>query len=481
MLYKSYGETKNIGFAVASLFVLILLVEYLSLIFLGDLGDNFLKFLEGQLFVVYLFALYFAIRLVGLWHLFTMFLLTFGLFLLSRPILDVLGYQYSYIVESLVQIDVPVLIRIEIVMILSFAVLVFQFCFLYFVKFEDVNFKPPSLAIDYDLISLGKFLMIFSSPLVIYRSYQQIMLIKTLGYGALFSGEVQQADMNPIVRLSITFFSIGYYFFIGGKPSKKVFLGYSIFYLGLSLLNLIIGSRMGIVLNVLFILWYLHAVYGQKFKFKKIFFYCLIAVIGLQVIALKRISTEVDMGLGEMIFSFFSFQGISMITLAIYIQYGSTFVPHNIPYVLDPLYYGINVIFNPWLLRAGQSVETISVRSDFGHHLTYSMNENYYLSGYSMGTSFISELYEFGIFGVFFGCILLVWLMTYFSRKVKVNKYLLMFSMIIVSHVLASPRGNFFYNTYIFFRLILMMVIVYYIYLLFKKVKNQLFIQKTVA
>ncbi|WP_237028759.1 O-antigen polysaccharide polymerase Wzy [Pedobacter steynii] len=456
------------------MFVFILLIEYVSLIFFDDLGDGFLKLLEGQLLVIYLFAIFFAIRLVGLWHLFTMFLLTFGLFLLSRPILDVLGYQYSYIVESLVQVDVPMLIRIEIVMVLSCSILIFQICFLYFVRFEDVNFSLPSLKTDQNLISLGKFLMISSSPLVLFRSYQQIMLIKTLGYGALFSGEVQQADMNPIVRLSITFFSIGYYFIIGGKPSKKKFIGYSFFYLGLSMLNLIIGSRMGIVLNVLFILWYLHAVYGQKFKFKKIFLYFTVAIICLQVVALKRISSEVDMGIGEMIFSFFSFQGISMITLAIYIQYGSTFVAHTVPYVLDPLYYGINVIFNPWLLRAGQSVETIAVRSDFGHHLTYSMNENYYLSGFSLGTSFISELYEFGIFGVLFGCVLLTWLITYFSRKVKVSKYLLIFSMLIVSHVLSTPRGNFFYNTYILFRLILMMIIIYYIYILFKKIKNQL-------
>lgn len=109
-------------------------------------------------------------------------------------------------------------------------------------------------------------------------------------------------------------------------------------------------------------------------------------------------------------------------------------MPHTYPFFLDSLIGGM-------LPAAGQSLETLQIRSSIGHQLVYTINPNYYLAGNSMGTSFITEAYEFGIIGVIISAFVFVKVILLFEKSIaksRIGKYFLFYMFTII---VLSPRG----------------------------------------
>lgn len=162
----------------------------------------------------------------------------------------------------------------------------------------------------------------------------------------------------------------------------------------------------------------------------------------LQVIALTRTNSEIsEISLVSLLQLFFISQSTSFYVLPLYIQYKTSIIDYNYPFILDPIIGGFTG-------ATGQSYETLEVRSSLGHQLIYSLNPEYYLNGYSLGTTSIAELYEFGIVGILLGAILFAWMVYHFNYMVDKHRGYLLFSMIIFFALISSPRANFFPSLY---------------------------------
>lgn len=87
----------------------------------------------------------------------------------------------------------------------------------------------------------------------------------------------------------------------------------------------------------------------------------------------------------------------------------------------------------------GQSYEVLATRSGLGHQLIYTINPSYYLNGFSLGSSSVTELYEFGLLGVGLGAILFAWIINKIETM-KINRYYLFFSFEIFYWIVSSSE-----------------------------------------
>lgn len=436
--------------------VVILLFEYL---FTGS-STTFTSFLELQLAVIYFFALIQSFIKFGIFNCYSIFLLTTGLFNFMKIFLGWMigdNYREAY---SLIHINLPENVVQEMLILYGSFLIALHCTYLFFwekwrVKFETEHRK---IVIDTSLLKLGKQVMFIFSIFALWRCYVEIEYI--LKNGQLIYLEGSSGIPIPfLVRLFCIFFQVGYMMVLASLPPKNVFLKYSLFYLLTQLPYVMIGLRGVFVVVILFILWYLYTIYDYKISLKKILLPAATFIIFLQIVAITRVGEEVSHSIFMLLPLFLTSQSQSMYVLGLYIQYKDSIMAHNSPFILDTLI--------GWMTGAdGQSLEVLDARSSLGHQLVYSLNPDYYLSGMSLGTTNIAELYEFGILGVIIGGILYAIFLARFALKVKYSRTWLLFSFFLFSSIALSPRAAYFPSLYSFIRIL----IVYFIIIIINKI-----------
>lgn len=434
----------------------ILLFEYL---FTGS-STSFTSFLELQLAIIYFLALFQSFVKFGIFNCYSIFLLTTGLFNFMKIFLGWMigdNYREAY---SLIHINLPEDVVQEMLILYGLFLITLHCTYLFFevkwhVKYET---KHRKIVMDTSLLKLGKQVMFIFSIFALWRCYVEIEYI--LRNGQLIYLEGSSGIPIPfLVRLFCIFFQVGYMMVLASLPPKNVFLKYSLFYLLTQLPYVLIGLRGVFVVVILFILWYLYTIYDYKISLKKILLPGVIFVVFLQIVAITRVGGEISQSVFMLLPLFLTSQSQSMYVLGLYIQYKDSIMAHNYPFIFDTLV--------GWTTGAdGQSLEVLDARSSLGHQLVYSLNPDYYLSGMSLGTTNIAELYEFGILGVIIGGILYAIFLTKFTLNVKYSRTWLLFSFFLFSSIALSPRGAYFPSLYSFIRIL----IVYFIIVIVDKI-----------
>ena len=387
------------------LWTIIFSLEYLAI----NNQVGYTNFLEIQLLLFYSFILYKAIKRYGLLDFFTIFLLVLALFSFMGIFFSIFTSHSYKQTPTFIDTDYPEDITQKVILIYLLFLGTIHLSYNYFShknkllesKVNTVSEYITEKSTDKFLFNIGKKIMIVFFCFVFYRSYLEVQLL--LGdRGLLYILGTSNLGLPTYLRYFTAIFQSGYLFILASYPPKKQFLKYSIIYVLILMPGMIIGNRAEFAVTLLFLIWYLYKMYNQKFNYLKLFISGIGFVMLFQIIAIVRVGDKVVVNTFELITTFFTYQSSSLDVLELYIEHKNDLEGLNLnyPFILDPLVAGFTGL-------SGQSLEVLETRSSLGHHLIYLLNPEYYLSGFSGGTTSIAELYQFGILGVSIGAIFL--------------------------------------------------------------------------
>ncbi len=442
-----------------ALFLLIFIIEGIYILLYNTLGNNFTIILIWELFLLYIVSIIYSIRTYGISNIFSLFLLCLGLFNFQKFFWDgILHLNFRY-ADSLIRINLPESVVQKTILIYCIFTLFVSWTYVSIRSRSELNFFGFHNSTDIKLLNAGTTLFYITIPFVLYKSYLEVSGLIGKSYTEFYVGE--NSESIPFyLRLALLIFQVAYMIFLGSRPPVKKFYWFSILYLITIIPYLFIGLRANFAVAIIFLFWYYNEVYKIKIPYKKIIPILFGLLIIFQYISISRTNSNRSGNVIEMVPQFLYEQSQSMYVLALYVQYKENIIPNSRPFLLDPFFSG----FYP----SGQSVEVAKERSSLGHSLTFSLSQDYYLSGASLGTNFIAELYEFNIWGIVFGAIFFGYIIFFFEKKMKKSNLYFMFSFAILQYILLAPRSSYFINVYFILKILLVYIFVLFLFRIYK-------------
>ena len=246
------------------------------------------------------------------------------------------------------------------------------------------------------------------------------------------------------------------------KPSKKMSIFTLIIYVASAIPMTLIGSRKGIILNILFFVVYfllrdsLEIDYSQKWirKKEKILVVIMIPLIigGAGIIDMLRGDKSVDdnFSVVDLASDFFYGQGTTYKTILQSIVHQDELIQKDSQFytlapITDYIFYGTigQKLFGTNDLGYGNNINKVYYGANLSHDISYEVYVDKYFEGNGRGSSYIAELYlDFGYIGVaffsiFIGCFLS------FSYEIA-KKHWLFFAFLLLSFltIYFMPRDS---------------------------------------
>ena len=447
-------------------FMIVLVLEGMIIFNNVNWGVEFSQALIFQLIILYCLVLYRSFKRFGINNVFTLFLLCLGLFNFQKFFWDWVLNQNFRRAESLISIDLSeIVVQKTLYTYLVFTTIVFLSYNFFYNKNKLKQFSFFNLVTDYKLYNAGLTVFILSLPFAIAKSYIEFITLFGKSYTEYYTDDANLATPFYLRLLSL-FFQVAYMIVLASIPKRRYFLIVSGLYLLTILPYLFIGLRANFAVTLLFMFWYYTSIYNIKVRLHKLIIPLVVLLSVLQVVAIKRnLNEDSNISFFTLIPSFLYEQSQSMYVLSLYIQYRDEIIHNQLPYLLDPLI--------SWLYPSGQSLEVVNSRSSLGHNLTYSLSPGYYLSGSSLGTNFIAELYEFGLLAIILGAVLFSYFILIFEKNVFKKRVFLFLSLVILQYFFLVPRSSFLPSIYFILRVFL---IYFFILLVFRIYNKKYFV-----
>lgn len=424
----------------------------------------------AQLFFFFFVSYISTIRRAGVLHIFSLLHLTTFVFafggILVTPFTDVVSFRESHsplpmtFTENVVQ---------KIIILYTVYVCTTYLFYWGLIDYKELGRKGLcKLETNEKYLKLAKYTMLITLPFAIYYSILQFQIVAAEGgRTALYAAGGNDAIGVPIyVRIPNMFFTASFYILIASCPPKKDFIKYLLIYFITLVPILLMGERGEVIVPIIFTLWYMKSNYNIKINYVKL------GALALAIMAVAYIITFTRLGddVGELstliiITGFLGTSATSFSLLGYYITYKDQIMPHSYPFVFDSFLGGMTGY-------SGQSLETLEHRASIGHHLVYTLNPNYYLSGASTGTSYLTECYEFGLFGVILGAFVLALFMIFIDYKMRKSYYMMVFLFLLFSNIILSPRGSLFLGIYDIIKYSLILLVLTWVYTIIHKKKN---------
>lgn len=396
--------------------------------------------LTVELLIIYGVLLAKSIKGRGWFDLYTLLLIMMGLFSYGEIAFSFIDSSVNYRVASIgieldfkeITVQKACLIYCAYMLALDIGISVFQK--------EDRYYNHYHVPFNIDAYKVGMWLLFVFAAFAFYRAFMQYRMLSANRL-LLFKGGSQGLDLPMYIRITSTFFLIGYYIFTASKPPLKQFLIATAVYILVQIPDLMVGNRMSLGVLLVYLVWMMVSVYEYKVKMSRLLLPVIVVVLIFQYIGMSRVEMETT-GIGSvgLIIRFLTMQATSFGLLCTFIQYTPN-LSGPYPFVFDSLIGGLTGY-------TGQSEELMLHRANIGHQLVYEISPDYYFAGQSSGTSCVTELYEFGIFGVIIGAIVLAYMIYFIQKNFNKNRMLLLFSYIIFSTIVTSPRAGMFVPLY---------------------------------
>ena len=453
---------RNCDYRVSLVYCFLFLIFYIEYQFVNDVA-LFTNWYLFQLLLLCFVSLWHSIKRFGLHNLYSLLLISITLFWFSGLFISIFYPDFDYReMSSFINISISEKNMQKTLILYS----VFLAGLNVITGVGKAKRETFSLETNTCYLKLGKFLMLSMFVFALYKAKIEFTLLVG-NRSSLFLDGNSSLNIPIYIRAFSNLFRIGFLFIIASVPSKGDFIKYSLLYIITLVPSLGFGNRMLFALTILYIIWYVGYVYKCKFNAVKIILFAVGLVVLFQVIALMRTGDNSDSYSLLFLFAlFFISQSISFYILPLYMESMSHLGDYPYPFVCDAFFAG-------FIQTSGQSIDTLSHRANLGHQLVYYLNPDYYLSGYSLGTSSIAELYEFGIWSVFIGSVLLAFFIFYFQNKVISSHLLLFLSFVIVTSIVSSPRNSYFISLFNLVRDTSMFFFCKYAWIIYAKCKNR--------
>lgn len=436
-IYKS-----NIPMIILGFSALLSFLELISNSF--DISSSLTNLFIGQVLVIFIISFVNTCKRIGILHIFTLLHITTFVFAFGSLLVFVLlgmdGFKVAYS-PTYVRFHEETVQRA--LCLYSLFISISYVSFFHFYKKNKYNPQLNSIPkIDKKMFKIGRVTMLLMFPFAILSSYT-LFQIGFENRGALYlSGSMSELGMPFYLRITNMFFTTGFYVLIASVPKQKNFLKYFGLYAITLIPVLMMGERGEVIIPFIFLLWYLFRVYGTKINLGLLLGIGIVTMLISFIVSVVRLGDSISgLSFSDMIIGFFGTSATSLELLQYYIEFKKTIGPHNYPFVLDSLIGGLTGAY-------GQSEETLQIRASLGHHLVYALNPKYYFSGFSTGTSYIAECYEFGAIGVGLGAIVLGWFCNVFNAYIMKSHFRMLFLYLCFQLIILSPRGSLFLGLY---------------------------------
>lgn len=418
--------------------IFILAYAFQSILFrIAGLEDSYVSLLQYELLTLYVWSLWSASKETGFFNLYVMFLLTTGLFLYSRIVLDAFDMFEWYWANKWTDFYFPVHTQYR---ILSFLIWTLLFTHLgallgkRYLAYRQIEFSHSPFL---DKLSTGLFLAAVPGTLTKYLI--QLKFIMSRGYLAVYDGSMEQISYPVWTTGAISVMETAYCLFLASRPSKKKFFIISSIFFAMKIIDVMKGGRAKLFLPFIFVTWYYYSFLknGRSISLLKAALFCLGGIFIAQVLVQVRMGSDFVMdSMGDLVTLFFAQQGVSLLVLGYMVYYEPLFINHGAPYILYPLVF--------WESFRGQSLDTVQHTISLGHKLTYFLAPEAYLGGQGIGSSHIAEFWDLGWLGAVLMCFLLGYGIRYFEKAVRQSRTVMYLSFILVPAIVYMPRASFF-------------------------------------
>lgn len=425
--------------------LLLLLIEHS---FISE-NETMTRILQFQLIAIFGMIFWSSYKKFGLFSLISLILIGFFLFsiggilhflLSGENICELnIGFGYFEFKHRLIQ---------ETLLVYSVFLLYLYLSYCLFNKYNKNEEKEICFNSSHKFFVIGKTLMWLFLFIEIYKGYlyfQSFSMERVL----LFLNGSNASPIPIWVRFFATFFEIGYLFILASKPEEKHFKGYSLLYFVVLIPEILIGNRMQLGVFLLYFFWYSNKIYKkQPFKTSTIVIFGFVMLLFFQAIEFYRNGLIVQ----DQSFSptrFLAGQAVSFYLVPLYMIYASQIQYYSYPFVFYNILSGITGYgYN------GQSIEVLEHNCGIGHQLVYAINPDVYLAGYSLGTSGVCELYEFGFTGIIIGAIIFAFMVKICENIVSRFRLGLFLSFTLVGSLVVFARSSFFPSAYMIIKYI---------------------------
>ena len=351
------------------------------------------------------------------------FLGTYFLFLLSRIFLDIINIYDFSITTGFSNYSYDLYTQKKILMNVFLSL--WSIHLGYLIKNRKTkSFKVVGIK-NNNLIKIGLIIFIMTLPLFYYDIIQNLQLVLSSGYLALFQDYGNQQSI--IIILAKPLNQIGLYLFILGNPSKPKLKGILFLYLTVLFTQIIIGQRGEVLSQILMLIYIISLLYDIKIRlFKIILFMFLLISLAIFIDGLR---TYRGVGIDKEIFKYFLIgQGVSIQVLGYSIENEQLLNDYKIINLFAELRSLLTSVIHR-LIGTKSEITRNAYNSmvEFGHlglKISYLINSTKFFNGQGLGTSFIAEIYliarEYGqvIIGLILGYMIkTLENMTYSSKR----------------------------------------------------------------
>ena len=137
-------------------------------------------------------------------------------------------------------------------------------------------------------------------------------------------------------------------------------------------------------------------------------------------------------------------------------------IDSNYPLILEPILYPLFYFQNKDVYTSGHSKELVEKRNSLNHKISYALNPSYYLGGHAVGSSMFAESFQYGL-GYFILVMILFGNFLCFFQNLKIDSNFIYFSPILFNAAVFAPRDSPFPNTWIFLKILILIVSFYFI------------------
>ena len=291
------------------------------------------------------------------------------------------------------------------------------------------------------------------ASLYLIKNFIEFKFIIEKGYLAFYNDGFSSLNYyNPIIKYSHVLYVPLFSFIIIHKLPKKVILFVLITFVFLSLINSLKGARGLFIMPLLFSLWYYNKFYSEEVNKRSIYSlkYIIVIVFIISVsIGLKTLREQDTVNKED--FSVINIPNLILIetgktfhVFSLYLKYQDKIVA-DYPYILEPVLYPYFYATNYSVMTGGQTKDLVEIRNSFDDRISYFINKNYYYSGAGLGSSYIIEAAQLGVFFGGIVCFFLGYLVRMYLNNIS-NKMILYFSPIVIPHIMFIARNNAFPN-----------------------------------
>jgi len=442
--------------------LLFFILNILSFFILTEATPLQVEILKYLLLLSVVWVVYSARQFYKWTHIYLIFIFTMCIFLFNRVFLDILGLFDFTQATRFAWFNFPIevqkkllLLFISSLVIIHTAVLITQFYYK-----NKISPKRP-ITHNKSWEKIGALLFFSAIPAFLMKAYLQLKVVLSVGYLAVYT-EIRALHYPWWTVGSGTIMLAGFSVLLVSMPPKKRFIIYSVIFMLLQLVGLMKGNRGTFIISLIFIIWFYYRFYSKEdLNLIRIFLLSIPIIVLAQYMAITRLGGEFEISsFGELLISFISEQGVSILVPEYLIHYEGQFVRDGLPYILTRL-------TNLGGFTPTQSIETINNFNILGDDLTYFLRPDAYLSGEGIGGSFIAELYDLPLFVMFLMLLLLGFFIIHYDRKVRYSGAYLILSYVVVFQIFKMPRDYFFPKL----NLILILLFIYYLLKLISRKK----------